>query len=105
MEGRVEVQHRGSWGTVCGQYWDTDDARVVCRMLGYSMAAEALKGAAFGRGKGSIVLRGVGCKGEEESLFDCSHDKKRNCHHGHDAGVRCLSKYDTNKSNICNHYF
>ena len=36
FEGRVEVCQGGQWRTVCDRDWGNEEARVVCRQLGFS---------------------------------------------------------------------
>ena len=91
-EGRVEVSYNGEWGTVCHDGWDTNDAMVVCRSLGFAGALGAVSWAGFGQGTGTIVLDDVNCSGNESSLFECSNLGLgvNHCAHYEDAGVRCL---------------
>ena len=90
-EGRVEVYHNGEWGTVCDDYWNLNDAQVVCSELGLGKAVNATHSAYYGQGSGPIWLAYLGCVGNEQTIGDCTHLGWGNhyCYHGRDAGVKC----------------
>ena len=35
-KGRIELFHKGEWGTICYTSFNTADATVICTMLGYN---------------------------------------------------------------------
>eukprot|EP00057_Strongylocentrotus_purpuratus_P015797 XP_011670271.1 PREDICTED: deleted in malignant brain tumors 1 protein-like [Strongylocentrotus purpuratus] len=103
-EGRVEIMHDGSWGTICDVGWDLRDARVVCRMQGFDGAMDATGYARFGQGSGRILLANARCEGTEGNLADCAHNAGNRvvscsntrcisyvCSHNRVAGVICYS--------------
>nr|XP_039256326.1 uncharacterized protein LOC120333043 [Styela clava] len=96
--GRVEIFHNGEWGTICNDSWDEEDARVICRMLGFGpptfwspVQNNVTCPLVYGQGKGKIWLDDTKCKGNELSIVSCERNdwNKHNCHHHEDVGVTC----------------
>ncbi|XP_033125522.1 deleted in malignant brain tumors 1 protein-like [Anneissia japonica] len=92
-EGRVEVYIEGEWGTICDDSWDINDARVVCRQLGFPDAIDAPPSAHFGEGSGDIMYDDVACTGNENDITSCPNSglRSHNCAHFEDASVICTS--------------
>uniref|UniRef100_A0A8C5ZUY7 SRCR domain-containing protein n=1 Tax=Marmota marmota marmota TaxID=9994 RepID=A0A8C5ZUY7_MARMA len=90
--GRVEILQQGSWGSICDDSWDLNDAHVVCRQLGCGVALEATISAHFGEGSGPIWLDELNCTGEEAHVWQCPSQGwgQHDCRHKEDAGVICL---------------
>ena len=114
-EGRVEVCWNEVWGTVCHDYWSTQDGIVACRQLGFSTTGRTFAlivrttykvvyfcfagvtifyNAYFGKGTGPILLDNLFCSSMEARLIDCPHSGVgvHNCFHSRDAGLRCQRK-------------
>ena len=97
--GRVEVYIStgglGSWGTICDDNWDIQDAKVVCHELGYPYAVGAPTSAHHGEGTGAVLLDNVQCLGNETGIIACMHNGIGNhdCFHHEDASVECLCTY------------
>ena len=113
----MEVCINDQWGTICDNSWDTTDATVVCKQLGYaytasefsvqhvaecvlliqsnSPAGRAFRNAVFGQGTGPIFLDDVQCSSTSSQLLECFSNPilTHNCLHTADAGVGCEGKF------------
>ncbi|XP_070575768.1 SCO-spondin-like [Ptychodera flava] len=93
--GRVEVYrvNRQSWGTICNDQWDINDASVVCKEMGFEGAESAE--AVFERTNSlPIVISKVGCNGNEQAISYCNYIDRvfaPDCTHDQDSGVTCYA--------------
>lgn len=51
-EGRVELFHKGEWGTICDDDFSIANANVLCRQLGFVSATGWTHSAKYGKGQG-----------------------------------------------------
>ena len=89
-EGRVLIFHDHEWGTICNDGWGIEEARVVCKQLGF-YGGEALVDNEYGPGEGPIWLDETACDGTEINLSECRSNAwgVHDCGHREDSGVSC----------------
>ena len=59
------------WGSICDDEWDTYDASVVCKQLGFPGAERHSHSSQFGYGLSKIWMDNVYCVGNEKTVSDC----------------------------------
>ncbi|CAC5422958.1 Thrombospondin-1,Mucin-like protein,Hemicentin-1,Thrombospondin-2,A disintegrin and metalloproteinase with thrombospondin motifs adt-1 [Mytilus coruscus] len=91
--GRLNIYHSGSWGTICHKSFGSQDALVICKQL--KMRTTDVQFYTAASGNGTIWLDNVACNGQENRLDYCNHRKwnAHDCGHDTDVGVRCYGGY------------
>ena len=94
-EGLIQVNYNKTWGWVCADQWDKQDADVACRMMGFAGSLSAFEEKEESKEtKYSAWLNDMQCTGNERSLFSCVHGrlKPRKCEKRLRAGATCRPK-------------
>ncbi|KAH3788506.1 hypothetical protein DPMN_166651 [Dreissena polymorpha] len=90
VQGRVEISTDNgvTWSTIRSDNFDLSEAKVLCRMLGFSTYNVTYWGNAFfGEGHAYMSSKTFDCYGTETSVLNCN--TSGSCPHSKDVGVRC----------------
>lgn len=105
--GRVGIRFGNVWGTLCNKYLHMNDAKVICRMLGYFGVNHLYELP----GNGTIWLSKLGCNGTERSIDKCNHSEwgqTDTCNHMNDVAITCKigkKTYDKYVFNVSAYFF
>lgn len=71
-QGNVEIYHLGRWGSICDDEWDEIEAKIVCKLLGFSNVIPiATANSRFGKAKSKLIV--VFTKESSRRNNSCSH--------------------------------
>ena len=85
-EGNLWVRNQ----PVCDDDWGTEDARVVCRQLGFPGYLNYTRENKFGPiHTSTFIMDNVRCSGSEETILACRHSSRDDCGRDEGAGVIC----------------
>ncbi|XP_077443685.1 scavenger receptor cysteine-rich type 1 protein M130-like isoform X2 [Stigmatopora argus] len=92
--GTVEVQHQGTWHSVCDADWTREKAEAVCERLECGRVAAVHAAAHYGQSSGPVVEADDACFANVSQLQRCSRQgfAPSSCPHDRDAGVACAAK-------------
>ncbi|GAB1610548.1 receptor-type tyrosine-protein phosphatase kappa-like, partial [Argonauta hians] len=97
--GLVEVLIDGSWGSICDDYWDLNDAKVACRQLCYDVkyALPSINSQYYPPPRYPIKIGKLNCRGTEAKITDCPYDSNKvtNCVQSEASSVSCIQQRDT----------
>ncbi|XP_046547928.1 deleted in malignant brain tumors 1 protein-like [Haliotis rubra] len=87
---RVQVFRNGQWAYICGNGWNSKDAKVICRMMGYWQGTGTARIITLS-GSEKFWLDDVDCIGNETDISECSFQGWGipSCPAGGVAGVNC----------------
>lgn len=91
FSGKVEIFFNSSWFSICERGWSKPDAHVACRQLGLE-PGDILDVSAVARNDTQMLLKDVGCSGNEKKLGECELPvvtDSDNCDADEVAGVTC----------------
>lgn len=93
-EGNVQIFHMGEWGSICDDEWDSYEAAISCRQLGFPGAKRHTYSSQFGYSLNRIWMDNLYCYGSEANLTDCRFDGWgiHDCERTEAAGVQCKEK-------------
>ncbi|CAC5369481.1 DMBT1 [Mytilus coruscus] len=94
-KGRLEVYHAGKWGTVCNDGFDTKDAIVVCRTLGFLTSHPVVySNVNFGLSTLNTSMDDLACDGTEHDISACKFRGwgSSSCNHRKDVVVQCQTR-------------
>ncbi|XP_019859820.1 PREDICTED: scavenger receptor cysteine-rich domain superfamily protein-like [Amphimedon queenslandica] len=90
--GAVEVCLNNGWGSICRDFWNNEDASVICRQLGYSpYGAIGPSATYYSSSTISHKMIDVNCTGAETNIINCPYNGYSSypCSLSRDANVFC----------------
>ncbi|KAH3847161.1 hypothetical protein DPMN_089478 [Dreissena polymorpha] len=92
FDGRVEIKVFNTWGTICHDHFEMEDANVICKMIGFN-PAKGFRTSSI-EGTGPVYVDNMACDANSSHINDCRYVTYDDCSHREDVAVTCTAKCD-----------